>query len=406
MNPISSPDTLSQTTKQLKVWHVVCPMNRGGAEVMIMELLRHKSPETQVDFLVHQYQDHVSGTADFDAEILELGGRLLPIVTPVQSGMALYFRRFRQLIEIYGRPDVIHSHLNARSGLVALAAWRHGIPRIIVHSHAHLTFRGSLGYRMLARTELFFSKLVFAAVASDFWGCSEAAVRSLFPSWSSRGQPRVIINNAIDTNAFEALSAETVERVRADLVRGKGGVLIGTVGRIVRHKNFAMLIDVLYSLKVRGVMANLIIVGREEDSEYVCEILARAADLGLSDDVYMVGARDDIPAVMTALDVFVSPALREGFGLVGLEAQAAGTPCVLSEGYPKTIDLDLGLVQWPDGFDPDTWASAVLASLTVTKINSVDVTRAVANRGFSAPENTRRIEHAWRDRAFIPGALL
>lgn len=390
----------------LKVWHVVCPMNRGGAEVMVMELLRHKDPNTQVDFLVHKNHDHVAGTADFDAEIMDRGAQLLPITTPVQSGLRAYFRRFRELIETHGRPDVIHSHLNARSGLVALAARRNGVRRIIVHSHANLTFRGSIAYRVFAHTELFISKLIFAALASDFWGCSHDALRSLFARWPSRGQPRVVIKNAIDVAAYQAVTDAAIAPVRADLTGGRDGLLIGTVGRIVRHKNFAMLVDMLAHLKRRGTTATLVIVGREDDTDYCAEIRARAMNLGLSDVVRMTGPRDDVPTVMAAFDVFVSPALREGFGLVGLEAQAAGTPSVLSEGFPKMIDMGLGIVTWPAGFDPKTWADAVEKSSDTVKCDRSKVAQTIADRGFSAAENTRRIERAWRDPSFIPGDRL
>ncbi len=73
-------------------------MNRGGAEVMVMELLRHREQATQMDFLVHHRHCDVVGKADFDAEILALGARLLPISTPVQSGLRAYFRAFNVLV--------------------------------------------------------------------------------------------------------------------------------------------------------------------------------------------------------------------------------------------------------------------------------------------------------------------
>ena len=402
MSTSVSPGDPSLTTP-LKVWHVVGPMNHGGAEVMAMELLRHKSPATQVSFLVHHSSDYRPGSADFDPEIVALGARILPIPTPVQSGLCAYFRTFRSLIDAHGRPDVIHTHLNSRSGLVALAAWHCGVRRIIVHAHAALTFRGSLAYRIFANFELLFAKLVFGVIATDFWGCSREAVASQFAPWPSRSQPRLVINNAIDTDLYAAVTPAAVAAVRAELAGDRQGLLIGTVGRIVRHKNAALLVEILEVLKRRGVAVTLAIIGREADAGYCAEIRARAEALGLSDAVRFVGPRDDIPAVMAALDVFASPALREGFGLVGLEAQAVGTPSVLSVGFPSMIDMDLGLVDVPKGFDPNDWANAIENALTRPRLPADLVARTIARRGFSSAENTRRIERAWRDPAFPPG---
>lgn len=400
----SIPESNSSLTTPLRVWHVVGPMNHGGTEVMIMEILRHKAQGTQMDFLVHQTRDHVAGTADFDDEIKARGARLLPITTPVQSGLRGYFRTFRELVAKEGAPDVIHTHLNARSGLVVFAARRCGIKRIIVHAHAALTFRGSLAYRMLANVELAVSKVIFGLMATDMWGCSAEAIMSQFPRWSLRTQSRVVINNAINVEEYVAVSPEAVEVARAALSGGRPGLLIGTVGRIVRHKNMAPLVDVLSALRQRGVDATLAIVGREDDTAYCAEIRVRARHLNLTDAVRFVGSRNDIPAVMAALDVFVSPALREGFGLVGLEAQAAGTPAVLSKGFPKMIDLELGIVRVPEGDDCDLWADAVMSASTCKRPPPELVARVVTERGFSATENTRRIERAWRDPSFLPGA--
>ena len=210
MSTLISPSDPTLITT-LKVWHVVGPMNHGGAEVMVMELLRHKNPNTEVDFIVHQLRDHVTGSATFDAEIEARGGRIIPIVTPSQSGLIAYFRSFRKIIAEYGPPDIVHSHLNARSGLVALAAWRAGVPRIIVHAHAQLTFRGSLLYRLISNVELAVAKVVFGLVATDFWGCSYEAIRSQFPRIISRRQPTVVIPNAINVEDYVSVTPNTSE---------------------------------------------------------------------------------------------------------------------------------------------------------------------------------------------------
>lgn len=388
----------------LRVWHVVGPMNLGGAEVMVMELLRHKSPATQVDFLVHMRESDRGRRAAFDDEIEARGARLLPILTPVQSGIRKYLSAFAKHIRDTGKPDVIHIHLNARSGLVVLAARLNGIRRIIVHSHAALTFRGNLIYRIVAQVELQLSKLLFAGLATDFWGCSTEAIDSLFPHRLMQKQPRCVINNAIDVDTYLAVTDAMAAELRQKLMGAQEGVLIGNVGRIVRHKNAGFLVDVMARLAERSWRAVLVIVGREEDEAYTASIRRDIQAARLDGSIRFLGPRSNIAKLMAAFDVFASPALREGFGLVGAEAQAAGTPCVLSMGYPNSIDMGLDLVSFVEDFSPDGWADAIIASASRRRPRDAAVARAFAERGFSSRENTARIERAYREPGFMPDA--
>ena len=62
------------------------------------------------------------------------------------------------------------------------------------------------------------------------------------------------------------------------------------------------------------------------DSEYAQLLRTTAERLGIADRVNMLGARNDVPEIMRALDVLVVNSRREPFGLVACEAMACGTP--------------------------------------------------------------------------------
>ena len=76
----------------------------------------------------------------------------------------------------------------------------------------------------------------------------------------------------------------------------------------------------------------------------------------LSENVRFLGNRNDMPDLYMAMDVFIFPSLFEGLGIVGVEAQASGTPVICTKSLPKEIDvtpiirrLELGNpVEWAD----------------------------------------------------------
>ena len=116
----------------LKVLQVVGTMNRGGAEVMLMDILRYKPDDVHFDFLINNPPEDLYREGVFDKEILERGCKIKHIGTQLRMGPAKYVKRFHNIYEEL-RPDVVHIHLNAKCGIIAYAAHKAGCKRIITH---------------------------------------------------------------------------------------------------------------------------------------------------------------------------------------------------------------------------------------------------------------------------------
>jgi glycosyltransferase EpsF len=380
----------------LHVLQVTGAMNRGGAEVMLMDILRYLSPAVRCDLLINVKKDNPRPHGDFDEEIKRLGARLFYIGTQWDLGIPRYIARFREIIREIGTPDVVHIHLNAKCGVIALAARVCGVKKIIAHSHAALRFRGPLRRRLPSILELKLQKVLIAACATDFWGCSPGANASLFYRYFIRKGRTVVINNAVDVQAFQAVPLGRTQEIRASYGAGKGTLVLGNVGRVVRHKKVDFVVDVLKVLKERAVDTVFAFAGRPDDEPYMEEIRQKVCSHCVDGRVVHLGDRGDVPDVMSAFDVFVGPALNEGFGLVAAEAQAAGLPCVLSAGFPPNVDMGLGLVTFVDDYDPAKWADAILAARGRRCSDRELIHRRIAEHGFDAVENTRRIERLYR----------
>lgn len=128
----------------------------------------------------------------------------------------------------------------------------------------------------------------------------------------------------------------------------KDATLIGLVGRIYEDKGQRFLFDVFARLATEHPSAHLVLAGEPEGEgedqqraeAYASDLRAAVASSGFADRVHFTGYCDDVPKLMQAFDIFAFASRPEAFGLVVIEAMAAG--CVTlgprGGGVPEIID--------------------------------------------------------------------
>lgn len=375
-------------SKKLHVLQVVGAMNRGGAEVMLMDIFRHKSKDIQFSFLVNYKIKLGIIKGDFDDEILNKNAKVEHIGAQWDIGPIKYIKEFKKIYDKLGKPEVVHIHLNAKCGIIALAAKKAGAKKIIAHSHADLKFRSSFIRNLVSRLELKFQKFLINKYATDFWGASPEANKSLFIQYKKA----IVINNAVDTDKFQNVSAYKVNEFKKLLNIKKDTLIFGNVGRIVKHKNVGFILDVLHEFKKTNPNFIFVFAGRIDEQDYFNKIEEKVHKYKLESNVIHLGNRDDVPVIINALDVFIAPALKEGFGLVAVEAQAAGIPCLLYTGFPPSVDMGLGLTYFMNHFDVNKW-SKQLDQIKHKKIKQLDgIKKNIELKGFDIKHNTLKIE--------------
>jgi glycosyltransferase involved in cell wall biosynthesis len=143
-------------------------------------------------------------------------------------------------------------------------------------------------------------------------------------------------------------------------IRNKYGIaeqtyVIGSVGQFRKQKNYAWLSKPLADLVMRGKDVCLLLVGDGECRE---EIERAFTEAGVLDKVIFAGVQADTAPFYSAMDIFVLPSLFEGLGIVAVEAQANGLPCILSEGVPSETALGNSVRYLPLD-SPEKWADAL-----------------------------------------------
>lgn len=313
---------------KIKVLHVLGGLDRGGVETWLMHVLRHMDRERfQFDFLVHAERE-----CAYDEEARSLGSRVIP--NPDPHNPVRYAWNFIKNYRKYGPYDVVHSHVHHYSGFTLLLARLVGVPKRVAHSHND-TRVAENNARIARKAYLKAMEYLIGKNATHGLAASREAAACLYgKGWEKDGRWSVL-HCGIDLDPFNVKVNK--KEVRRELGLPEGAFVIGHVGRFSPQKNHKFLLEIVAEVFKNCDNCWLLLVG---DGPLRHEMEELAESLGIADRVIFAGARPDVPRLMRgAMDLFLFPSLYEGLGIVLLEAQAAGLPCVISDVIPEEVDV-------------------------------------------------------------------
>jgi glycosyltransferase involved in cell wall biosynthesis len=373
--------------RPIRILHVVGAMNRGGIETWLMNVLRHIDRDhLQMDFVVHTKE---SGA--YDAEIRQLGSQLIPCLYPGQPWR--YGPSFKQILHQHGPYDIVHSHVHHFSGFILRLAKAADVPIRIVHSHndtsveeSRASFRRQLYLNLMRRW------LAYNATAG-FAASHLAAANLLGNDWQQ--DPRwQTLYCGIDLKRFQ--SPVNSVTARAEFGIPPDAFVIGHVGRFEVQKNHRFLLQIAAELCEQDSRMVLLLVG---EGPLRHDIEEDVAQLGLKDRIVFTGSRPDVPQLMQGvMDLFLLPSLYEGLGLVLIEAQAAGLPCLVSDVVPEEAEVVKPLIQKISlARSAADWVAAVqaVARDPTVKFACQDAAQLVASSVFNIEHSVERLTKAY-----------
>jgi len=158
-----------------------------------------------------------------------------------------------------------------------------------------------------------------------------------------KASKRVLIPNGFDTELFQP-SMKAYNSVRKELDINPKATVIGLVGRyhyLKGHNNFLKAASILIK-KYPGIQ--FVLVGSQIDRDNA-ELHEKIGQLGLSQNVHLLGERFDIPRLTAAFDIATSSSISEGFPNVIGEAMSCAVPCVVTDvGDSAWVIADSGRV--------------------------------------------------------------
>lgn len=159
-----------------------------------------------------------------------------------------------------------------------------------------------------------------------------------------------VVYNGININRFQTASAGNIRNELGI----SDQIILTQVSRFSEHKDQK---TVIYALSLLPQNYVLLLVG-DGERRADCEKLAK--DLGVSDRVFFLGVRMDIPSIMKASDIIIQSSNWEGFGLTATEGMAAGKP-VIASNVPGLSEVVNGYGLLFETGNADELASKVLS---------------------------------------------
>ena len=273
------------------------------------------------------------------------------------------------------KPDVIHMHLRIGIYPLIIPYKKLGIKYFYtVHNVLNRYFTKKIGlnskyldYRV-ARHLVKKKRLSFIALHGEL----NEEIRSYFNT-----DTVYTVNNGIRMERF-APELYNRDEIRSSLGIDSQDYLVGNVASFSEQKNHEMILDVFCEVIKRRPDSRLLLVGRGGERP---KVEARINELNIEDKVIILENRDDIPALMRAMDVFLFPSKWEGFGNVLIEAQCMELRCVISDRVPDAVRLTNLVVVKSLEDSPSEWAETMLddtiMGLPVGRLEDYDMRKSV-----------------------------
>jgi glycosyltransferase involved in cell wall biosynthesis len=227
--------------------------------------------------------------------------------------------------------DIVHSNSRTTQVLGCLLSRAAGIPHI---STCHGFFKKR------------FFRRVFPCWGKKVIAISAQVKEHLIRDFGVAEKDIFVIHNGIDADKFRPRD----ERSRSEFRKRLGlsaGPVIGIVARLSDVKGHVYLIEAMREVLDANKEAQLLIVGEGRMKEKLVKL---AGELKIVNSIFFIPEVEDTRGVLSTMDLFVMPSLKEGLGLALMEAMAAGLAVVASNiGGIKSLikDDESGLLVEP-----------------------------------------------------------
>lgn len=344
--------------RKIKIAQVITRMDWGGSPDIVRILCeRLKSENYDVRLICGSTSYPSKETEDFFKKFKDsifYITHLKRSINIFNDGFAVFslYRLFRK-----ERFDIVHTHTAKAGVLGRIAARCANVPHIIHTPHGH-NFYGYFGpfiSKMIVILEGFIAHITNKVIA-----LTELEKKELVEFKVTQSEKIVVINSGLELDRYRKTNID-VRGKREQLKAEQDTTLIGMIGRLEPVKGPGYLIEAAKLVIEKFPKAKFLIVG---DGTLRYKLESCCKDLGVFDKFIFTGWREDIPEILSVLDILVLPSLNEAVGRVLIEAGACGIPVVATNvgGVPGIVkDNETGILVPPKS--SEALAHAIIALL-------------------------------------------
>lgn len=283
---------------------------------------------------------------EIDKGLVELGCRVHDISfsrSPLNKTNVKAYRDLKKLI-IDEKYDLVHTHTPIASAITRLVCKNIKVTKVFYTAHGFHFHKGAplknwLIYYPLEKWLAKYTDTLITINKEDY-----DRAKSKFKAKSVAYIPGVGLD-------IDKLTNVVVDKAgkRQELGLPEDAFVILSVGELNKNKNHEIIIRAIAKLKNPDI--HYVICGKGPLESHLNKL---AAELGVRENVHLLGFRRDIPEMCKASDVFAFPSLREGLGMAALEAMACGLPIITSDVHgivDYSIDGKTGYICKPKDVD-------------------------------------------------------
>jgi glycosyltransferase involved in cell wall biosynthesis len=291
-----------------RVLHLITSFEIGGTERQAVELLKRLDGE--------RYDVRLAVLRNEGPFYSEIAARFpdvpeFPLTSFHDANAVKQLARLRRLMR-REKIDILHAHDFYSSFIGAAAARLCGVRVIAAQRHLKLSDR---------RAHKWGTRLIHL-LANRILVNSEAIREHIVTNEGAQTDKIVVVKNGVvPVTASSQNRAELCKELGVDTCV----TLVGMVARLQTVKGHRFFLEAGAEVLRKRKDAHFVLVG---DGPLRAEIANQAAELGISDQVHMLGDRADVSRLVSAFDLLVLASLHEGLPNAVMEAMAAGVPVV------------------------------------------------------------------------------
>lgn len=317
----------------MHITHIISCLGEGGAQAMLHRLCAGAREHRHSVISLSGLGKYGPLLAESGAKVFSVGAKGIQDSPNTVAKISEYLNALH--------PDVVQTwmyHADLLGGVVARGM---GVkPVVWCIRNGTLSHRYSKAGTILAARVC---ALLSHVIPNRIIVCAQSAAEVHSRIGYSKRRMR-IIPNGYDCQYYERKQIGRSEFL-SSLGLAEDLPLIGTVGRFDKQKDHANLIKALSLLQKKAVKFGCLLVGTniQESNKALLKLLAESE---VSHSVRLLGSREDIPFIMSCLDLHIlSSSFGEAFPNVVAEAMACGTPCVSTDvGDASLVIGDTGWV--------------------------------------------------------------